>query len=169
MNEALRLAERASATATALQMENARLQVAAQAAAAAQRALPPAPPSRIFSIFYKPSATALQLDEADAAKLLAEARKGAHIEVRGRTDGAVETPIESRVARQRAEFAQMWLIRGGVEPSRIVATWQPVGDHLGPNDNPEGRALNRRVEIEIYAVPPARGTPDLPAVMAANK
>jgi len=168
LNDALRMAEQASATASALQIENARLQIAVRAATSAQRVVPPAPPSRIFSLFYKPNATAVQLDEADAAKLLDEARKGAHIEIRGRTDGTVETPAESRVARQRAEAVQMWLIRGGVEPSRIVATWQPVGDHLGPNDNAEGRSLNRRVEIEIYTVRPMRGTPDLAAVMAAN-
>jgi outer membrane protein OmpA-like peptidoglycan-associated protein len=166
LSDALLLAERASATAAALQLENARLQVAYRAAAA-QRSL--APPSRIFSVFYKPSLTAIELNDSDAAKLLAEARNAAHIEVRGRTDGTVETAAESLVARQRAQLAQMWLIRGGVIPSRIVATWQPVGDHLGPNDSAEGRALNRRVEIEIYAVAPSRGAPDLPAVMAANK
>jgi outer membrane protein OmpA-like peptidoglycan-associated protein len=166
LSDALLLAERASATAAALQLENARLQVAYQAAAA-QRAL--APPSRVCSVFYKPSLTAIELNDSDAAKLLAEARKAAHIEIRGRTDGTVETTAESLVARQRAQLAQMWLIRGGVIPSRIVATWQPVGDHLGPNDSVEGRALNRRVEIEIYAVAPSRGAPDLPAVMAANK
>ena len=164
LNEALRLAERSSAMASELQVENARLHGAVQLARMSANS---APPSQIFVVFYRTNVTAFDIAEPDAARLINAIRTAAHIEVRGRTDGEFESPAESRIARLRAEQAQLWLIRAGVEPSRVVATWQPIGDHLGPNNNAEGRALNRRVEIEVYAVRPMRGIPELSA-SAAN-
>ena len=73
---------------------------------------------------------------------------------RGRTDGDVESPAESRVARERAAAARAFLVQAGVDPARIRTTYQPVGDHTSDNGTPEGRALNRRVEIELYGVVP---------------
>jgi outer membrane protein OmpA-like peptidoglycan-associated protein len=76
------------------------------------------------------------------------------IVTRGRTDGDAESPAESRVARERAAAARAFLVQNGVDPARIRTTYQPVGDHTSDNDTPEGRALNRRVEIELYGVVP---------------
>lgn len=166
LTEALRLAERSSAMATELQVENARLHGAVQLARMTANS---APPSQIFVVFYKTNASEFDITDPDAARLTNAIRTAAHIEVRGRTDGNFESPAESRIARLRAEHAQMWLIRAGVEPSRVVATWQPIGDHLAPNNNAEGRSLNRRVEIEVYAVRPMRGTPELSAALGKHQ
>ncbi|MCY1383969.1 hypothetical protein D9M69_721500 [compost metagenome] len=48
-----------------------------------------------------------------------------------------------------------YLIVAGVEATRIRTTHQPSGDHLADNSSQRGRNLNRRVEIEVYRVPPA--------------
>lgn len=152
-----RLVDRSTAVAGELQVENAAL--ARMAAAPKPSPVSPAMglavlPNRIFVAFHRTNSPAPELPEEQAAELLAAARTAAYIEIRGRTDGQADTPAESRIARQRAEFMRDWLVKAGVRPSRIAATWQPVGDHLGPNDSPEGRALNRRVEVEVYAVAP---------------
>src|SRR6185369_4801250 len=83
-----------------------------------------------------------------------EARRSPWIQLSGRTDGTIESPAESKVARERAEAVRDLLIRNGVEPARIRATWQPIGDAAAANDSESGRSLNRRVEIELYRVAP---------------
>ena len=46
-----------------------------------------------------------------------------------------------------------------VDPARIRATYQPVGDHVADNGSDSGRGQNRRVEIELYrALPVAMST-----------
>ena len=36
-------------------------------------------------------------------------------------------------------------------PDRLTAKGIPMADYIASNDTPEGRALNRRVEITVYA------------------
>ena len=49
---------------------------------------------------------------------------------------------------------QLLLVQAGIEPARIRTTWQPAGDYAADNELPGGRALNRRVEVEIYRAAP---------------
>ena len=86
------------------------------------------------------------IDEAKAAPLVL---------LRGRTDGDADTPAEARIARQRAEAVKAYLVAAGVDPFRIRSTYQPAGDHAAANASVAGRALNRRVEIEVYRAIPA--------------
>ena len=51
----------------------------------------------------------------------------------------------------------------GVDPARIRATYQPVGDHVADNGSDSGRGLNRRVEIELYRALPVGMTGMPPA------
>jgi len=52
-------------------------------------------------------------------------------------------------------------VQAGVDPARIRTTYQPIGDHVADNVSADGRALNRRVEIEIYR--------ELPQVVAVSQ
>ena len=76
-----------------------------------------------------------------------------------------QTLVEGHEGRPqaRANAVRAYLIAAGVDPARIRATHQPSGDHLADNRSPQGRNLNRRVEIEIYrAVPVALQSPPPP-------
>jgi len=93
---------------------------------------------------------------ADAARVLVDEAKAAPlVMLRGRTDGTSDSAAESRIARERATAVRDYLVTAGVEPSRVRATYQPVGDNVADNSGATGRALNRRVEIEIYRTLPA--------------
>jgi hypothetical protein len=65
------------------------------------------------------------------------------------SNGRTESAAASHIARERATAVRAYLVGAGVDPAHIRATYQPVGDHAAANDSPPGRALNRRVEIEI--------------------
>ena len=146
VTETARLAETASATATRL--------------ALLQQTPPPAPPSPphmsniVHTVHFAFGSTEVKVPDLAAGALIEQARQAALITLRGRTDGEVEVPAESRVARERAASVRAWLVQAGIDPTRIRTTWQPVGDHMASNGTAGGRALNRRVEIELYRSPP---------------
>jgi len=118
-----------------------------EASATAQR-------NRLFTVLFAFGSTEVALPDADAARILDEVRAAPLIVLRGRTDGAIESRAESAIARRRADAVQTWLVHSGVDRARIRTTWQPVGDHAADNGTPQGRSLNRRVEIEVYRTPP---------------
>lgn len=74
--------------------------------------------------------------------------------LRGRTDGRHDSLADSRLARDRALAVRDDLVAAGLAASRLRVTYQPVGDSLADPGDAAGRALNRRVEIEIYATLP---------------
>lgn len=124
--------------------------------AAAQRNL-------LVPVLFAFGSTQVNVPDADATRIVDEARTAPLVVLRGRTDGTAESPSESAIARQRAAAVEAWLVQSGVERTRIRTTWQPVGDHAADNSTPGGRTLNRRVEIEIYRAAPivtAAGAPD---------
>jgi outer membrane protein OmpA-like peptidoglycan-associated protein len=117
----------------------------------------------VHTVLFPFGDTRLVLRQPDATRLVEEARTSAWIVLRGRTDGVADSAAESRVARERSEAVRAYLVEAGVDPGRIRATWQPVGDHVADNAMPAGRRLNRRVEIELYPAAPsvAAASPDM--------
>jgi outer membrane protein OmpA-like peptidoglycan-associated protein len=118
-----------------------------EANAAAQRNL-------LVPVLFAFGSTQVNVPDADAARIVDEARGAPLVVLRGRTDGTTESPAESAIARQRAAAVEAWLVQSGIDRARVRTTWQPVGDHAADNGTPGGRTLNRRVEIEIYRAAP---------------
>lgn len=76
--------------------------------------------------------------------------------VEGHTDSLGETAYNDALAVSRAEGIAEWLVtEGGIAPARITTDGFGESTPVAPNtlddgsDNPEGRALNRRVVISV--------------------
>jgi outer membrane protein OmpA-like peptidoglycan-associated protein len=108
----------------------------------------------VYTILFPFGSTDVMVPSSSASELIDRARQAELIVARGRTDGEVETAAESRVARERAAAVRAYLVQSGIDPSRIRTSYQPIGDHAANNSTPAGRALNRRVEVEIYSAQP---------------
>ena len=115
--------------------------------------------STIHTILFDFGSTRVDLPPAEADRLVHEARSAPLILLSGRTDGGNDNLVDSRIARRRSEAVRSFLLAAGVAPEHIRTTWQPVGDHAAENTSSQGRALNRRVEIEIYRLAPRIATP----------
>lgn len=100
------------------------------------------------------NSTQVSIPTAEASALVEEAKVAPLVLLRGRTDGTADSSAESRIAQARANAVRDYLVASGVDPTRIRTTHQPSGDHLADNRNPQGRSLNRRVEIEMYRTLP---------------
>jgi outer membrane protein OmpA-like peptidoglycan-associated protein len=114
----------------------------------------PAAHNIVYAIFFDYGSTEVSMPDADGERLIADARNAPLVMLRGRTDGSTESPGETRVARGRVSAVRAYLLQAGVDDWRIRSTWQPTGDFIADNTSPEGRARNRRVEIEIYREAP---------------
>jgi outer membrane protein OmpA-like peptidoglycan-associated protein len=144
-SETTRFAESASATATRLALQQ---QVLTSRTAALEVG------NSVYSVRFDFGSSEVAIPASDKTALIEHARAAAFLMLRGRTDGSVESAAESRIARDRALAVRTLLVQSGIEPTKIRATWQAVGDAAGDNDTPIGRTLNRRVEIELYRVAP---------------
>lgn len=69
----------------------------------------------------------------------------------GYTDNTGSYAVNEKLSNQRANSVRNYLIKCGVNPNRLTAIGIPMADYVASNDTPEGRALNRRVELTIYA------------------
>ena len=115
---------------------------------------PDAGTNAVYTILFAFGSTDVKVPSSAASELIEHARQAELIVARGRTDGEVETAAESRIARERAAAVRAYLVQAGIDPARIRTTYQPIGDHAANNSTAAGRALNRRVEIEMYSAPP---------------
>lgn len=153
--ESGRLAESTTATLANLA---ARQQIIAAMQAPADK---PPQANSVFSVRFDFGSTRVAIPADIAARLVADAKAAPLVLLRGRTDGSTDAPVESRIARERAAAVRDYLVAAGVDPARIRATYQPVGDHVADNGSDSGRGLNRRVEIELYRALPV-GMPGTP-------
>ena len=150
--ESSRMAE--SATTTMQQL------AARQQAIAAIQAHTTAPQANgVFTVRFEFGSAKVAIPAEMSAALVEEARSAPLVVLKGRTDGTSDLPGESRIARERAAAVRDYLVGAGVDASRIRATWQPAGDHAADNSAPTGRAMNRRVEVEVYRAAPVELVP----------
>ncbi len=79
----------------------------------------------------------------------------AALTILGHTDSTGTDAYNMRLSERRALAVMAMLAAHGVDP--IQMTTVAIGDHqpIAPNDTPEGRAINRRVEFLISASPEA--------------
>jgi outer membrane protein OmpA-like peptidoglycan-associated protein len=146
--ETTRLAESASATATRL---------ALQQQAMSSRPSPEVElANAVYTVRFAFGSIQVSVPPRETEALIEHARAATLVMLRARTDGDTETQAESRIARERAIAVRTYLVQSGVDPTRIRMTWQPIGDTVSDNGTPNGRAMNRRVEIELYRLAPQR-------------
>jgi len=123
----------------------------------------------VFAVRFEFGSTRVAIPAEMSAALVEEARLAPLVVLKGRTDGTTDTSAESRIARERAAAVRDYLVEAGVDASRIRATYQPAGDNVADNTEATGRAMNRRVEIEVYrAVPVTVGVAAAPTGPAAS-
>jgi outer membrane protein OmpA-like peptidoglycan-associated protein len=97
---------------------------------------------RFGSTAFKPSAEFTNV-------LLPAALEAKKVNLFGRTDSNIADAINTKIAHGRAQAVKNYLIKKGVSADKIEASSLAAGDFIGPSSTKAGRALNRRVTIEI--------------------
>lgn len=74
-----------------------------------------------------------------------------HIEVAGHTDSDGSPDYNEALSRKRAGSVARFLVLSGCDPENITAQGYGEARPVAPNNSPEGRQLNRRVEFSILS------------------
>ena len=107
---------------------------------------------RLNNLFFDVGRASLRPESYPELNRLAEIMKdrpGLTIEVTGHTDSVGTAEDNLRLSRERAEAVAGYLGKKGVGGSRATTIGRGEEEPVAPNDNDDGRALNRRVEVRI--------------------
>jgi len=97
------------------------------------------------------------LNTDDGAKLMTEVRSMKNVTwqtilVTGHTDGVGSQDFNVKLSDRRAQAVQAYLIEKGVKPEKIRTEGKGKLFPVASNKSPEGRAQNRRAEIEFVGL-----------------
>jgi OmpA-OmpF porin, OOP family len=98
-----------------------------------------------------------QVNEEDGLQLMKEVRSMKNvtwqtITVAGHTDNIGPEPYNVKLSEKRAEAVQEFLVGKGVKPERIKTQAKGPREPVASNKTREGRAQNRRTEIEFVGL-----------------
>jgi len=83
------------------------------------------------------------------AELLLQRTEIEHVVVEGHTDKSGSARANLELSRARAAAVVKWLVAHGVSARRLSSRGFGSAQPIAPNDTPDGRARNRRVEFRV--------------------
>jgi len=72
----------------------------------------------------------------------------------GHTDSVGSDAYNQKLSVKRAESVKAYLVTKGIEKNRVYTEGKGEKQPVADNKTPEGRAKNRRVEIEVVGTRP---------------
>ena len=76
-------------------------------------------------------------------------KRGVHVMVNGYTDNMGNAASNLRVSQERANVVKDDLVRMGISENRVSPQGFGEQSPIANNATPEGRAMNRRVSVEV--------------------
>jgi outer membrane protein OmpA-like peptidoglycan-associated protein len=70
------------------------------------------------------------------------------VEISGHTDNVGKKSSNVKLSQKRADSVRSWFISKGVDPKRMTAKGYGPDKPIVPNDTPENKRLNRRIEFQ---------------------
>ncbi|MFZ8835441.1 MAG: OmpA family protein [Flavobacteriales bacterium] len=105
----------------------------------------------LTDVLFETSSSSLAPDFQPELEQLAKTMKQSDVKIRitGHTDGLGNTRDNLELSLSRARAVRDYLVEMGVDQSRLEVEGMGARRPLATNDTPEGRARNRRTEIEV--------------------
>lgn len=102
-------------------------------------------------IEFATSSAEIEPTSADLLDRVAEAARDCPgvLRVEGHTDSTGSADLNETLSRARARAVRSALIERGVDPARLIAQGYGARVPIASNATPEGRARNRRIEINV--------------------
>jgi len=119
---------------------------------AAAQALQAKPIRTIKLVNFGRNLPAMTTNEMNLLNNLARKVKSSAVRlvITGYTDSRGESTYNRQLSEQRAQSVRTYLINQGINRTVVSVIGRGENSPVASNDTPEGRAQNRRVEIEVY-------------------
>jgi OOP family OmpA-OmpF porin len=118
-------------------------------------AAPPEPFSlKDFTVYFTQNSTEIPLyanDVLSAAVVLLKSNPETRGRIEGHSDSIGDPSYNILVSENRAASVKNYLVRQGVEASRLTISGFGSGKPIEGNETPEGRSKNRRVVVRIVS------------------
>src|SRR5207249_9991630 len=88
-------------------------------------------------------------DILDRAVKSRKDRPDVKVVVEGHTDSVASDAYNKKLSERRAEAVKRYLVRQGVDPSRVRTEGYGKSRPVADNNTAEGRAKNRRAEVVV--------------------
>ncbi len=85
----------------------------------------------------------------EAWKQVLDAHPGVRMRVTGHTDSTGSSAYNDALSVERAAAVAGWMEANGIDPGRLQVSGRGAADPLASNDTAEGRAANRRIEVQL--------------------
>lgn len=112
-------------------------------------------PGNVFFDFGKATLLPNARDSLDRVAETLNTLPGRTYLIEGHTDNIGKDEDNQLLSQRRANAVKDYLVSKGVDPSKINTVGKGEAQPVATNDNPEGRATNRRVEIVVMKQPEA--------------
>jgi OOP family OmpA-OmpF porin len=86
--------------------------------------------------------------ELDAAFKVMNQNPGLKIEIQGHTDNKGSAKYNQGLSERRAQAVMTYFLQKGIDPNRLSAKGYGLSRPIASNETDEGRAMNRRVQLE---------------------
>jgi outer membrane protein OmpA-like peptidoglycan-associated protein len=87
--------------------------------------------------------------ELDEVYVLLKKNKAMYLEVQGHTDSRGKDDYNVTLSKNRAEAVVSYLLKKGIDRSRLEIKYFGAAKPVTTNESDEGRAKNRRVEFRV--------------------
>lgn len=114
-------------------------------------------------LLYDFDSSAIRPDAAQNLRVLAQSLEKYSNEdllIVGHTDSIGSAQYNQQLSLRRADAAAQYLVAQGVNSTRIRTTGKGETEPIATNETADGRQLNRRIEVAIYASKAARDAGD---------
>lgn len=105
--------------------------------------------NNIYFDFDRATLRPASIKELRNLKFLLERYPDVRVELSAHTDNVGSRAYNQVLSRRRAESVVSWLIKNGIPKNRLVPKGYSFDKPVAPNDSPENRQLNRRVEFKF--------------------
>lgn len=103
----------------------------------------------VFFDFDKAVLTRESTADLKRAVSFLKANSSIRVEVAGHTDNVGSVDYNKKLSLDRASSVKDFLVKNGIDGSRISVAGYGPDQPIAPNDTEEGRAQNRRVELRV--------------------
>ncbi|QTA88849.1 OmpA family protein [Desulfonema magnum] len=86
--------------------------------------------------------------ELDEAMTVLKKNPDLKVEIQGHTDNVGTAAYNQKLSERRAESVMKYFMKKGTDPGRLSSSGYGFKKPVAPNTTPEGRTMNRRVELK---------------------